>query len=198
MQGWDEGLPKLAEDIERLTHLAYPGTTAQPMIDLLAKDQFTDALPDENIHLRVRYNRLAPLKDALHLALELESCDVASRSPRNVRGAQLEEDTLEVWQVMTKATNQTVQVVLEILRDLQMDCWAGSRRRSRNALECWECYEKGHTRRRCSKLQQQSRSQSSALPSGKWPVASLSEQRPATNEHNALFLLSLPCLLSLP
>ena len=27
MQGQDKELPELAEDIERLTHLAYPGTT---------------------------------------------------------------------------------------------------------------------------------------------------------------------------
>ena len=40
-----ECLSELAEDIERLTRLAYP--TAPPtMLELLAKDQFIDALQD--------------------------------------------------------------------------------------------------------------------------------------------------------
>jgi len=38
----EESLPELAEDIERLTRLAYPNATA-PMIEMLAKDQFVDA-----------------------------------------------------------------------------------------------------------------------------------------------------------
>ena len=164
-RGRNEGLPELAEDIERLMRLAYPGTTAQPMIDLLAKNHFTDALPDEDMCLRVQHNRPASLRDALHLALELESCDVASRSRRSVRGAQL-EDALEVQQMATKATDPTLQQVLEILRELQMDRRAGSRRQSRNALECWECHKKGHTRRWCPKLQQQSRTQNSATAPG--------------------------------
>ena len=163
-QGQDEGLPELAEDIERQTRLAYPGSTAQPMIDLFAKDHFTDALPDEDMRLQVRRNRPASLRDVLHLALELELCDVASRSRRSVRGAHL--DALEVRQMATKATDPALQQVLEILRELQINRWAGSHRRSRNALECWECHKKGLTRRRCPKLQQQSCTQNSATPMG--------------------------------
>ena len=79
-QGWDEGLPEPAEDIERQMHLTYPSTTAQPMIDLLTKDHFTDALPNGDMRLCVWRNRPVSSKNVLHLALELESCDVASRS----------------------------------------------------------------------------------------------------------------------
>ena len=41
----DESVPELAEDVERLTRLAYP-EAAEMMIVVLAKDQFIDALPD--------------------------------------------------------------------------------------------------------------------------------------------------------
>ena len=115
-QGWDEGLPEQAEDIERQMHLAYPSTTAQPMIDLLTKDHFTDALPNGDTRLYVWRNRPASSKNVLHLALELESCDVAPRSHQNVKGAQLEEDTVEVWKKVTKATDPAMQQVLEIQR----------------------------------------------------------------------------------
>ncbi len=44
----EEGLPQLAEEIERLTRLAYP--EAQPaMLELPARDQFIDALPEEEM-----------------------------------------------------------------------------------------------------------------------------------------------------
>ena len=44
----DETLPELAEDIERLTRLAYP-EAAEAMVIVLAKDQFIDALPDDDM-----------------------------------------------------------------------------------------------------------------------------------------------------
>ena len=44
----DETLPELAEDIERLTRLAYP-EAAEVMVIVLAKDQFIDALPDDDM-----------------------------------------------------------------------------------------------------------------------------------------------------
>ena len=58
--------------------LAYPGAT-EAMVELLAKDQFVDVLPDEDMRLRIRQNKPATLRDALKLALELESYQLASR-----------------------------------------------------------------------------------------------------------------------
>ena len=48
----DEDLPEMAKDIERLSRLTYPDTT-QSMLDILAKDQFIDALHDEDTRLRI-------------------------------------------------------------------------------------------------------------------------------------------------
>lgn len=86
----EEDLPELAEDIERLAHLAYPGTS-QSMLDLLAKDQFVDSLPDEDMRLRIRQSRPSSLHEALQVAVELDSFQQASRQwSRAVRGAKLE------------------------------------------------------------------------------------------------------------
>ena len=52
----DENLPELAEDIERLTRLAYPDASTK-MIEVLSKDQFIDALTDEDLRLRLRQNK---------------------------------------------------------------------------------------------------------------------------------------------
>jgi len=86
----EETLAELAEDVERLTHLAYPDATEAMVV--LAKDQFVDALPDEDMQLCIRQNKPAMLRDALRLALELESYQLAGRQrPKLVRGTQLQE-----------------------------------------------------------------------------------------------------------
>ena len=48
----DECLPELAENIERLTRLAYSNAAVE-MIKVLAKDQFVDALHNEEMRLKV-------------------------------------------------------------------------------------------------------------------------------------------------
>ena len=83
----DESLPELAEDVERLTRLAYP-EAAETMIVVLAKDQFIDALPDEDMRLRIRQSRPPTLRQALETALELESYSMASKRARPVRYCQ--------------------------------------------------------------------------------------------------------------
>ena len=44
----DESLAELAEYVEHLMHLAHP-EAAEAMVEVLAKDQFVDALPDEDM-----------------------------------------------------------------------------------------------------------------------------------------------------
>ena len=48
----DECLPELAENIEHLTRLAYSNAVVE-MIKVLAKDQFVDALHNEEMRLKV-------------------------------------------------------------------------------------------------------------------------------------------------
>ncbi len=75
---WEEGIPELAEDVERLTRLAYPDAPTS-MIDSIAKDQFIDAFSDEDMRLRIRQSRPTTIREALAVALELESYQLASR-----------------------------------------------------------------------------------------------------------------------
>ena len=68
----------VAEDIERLARLAYPEASSS-MLELLTKDQFVDAVPDEDMRLRIRQSRPKSVREALKVALELESYQLASR-----------------------------------------------------------------------------------------------------------------------
>jgi hypothetical protein len=91
----EESLPELAEDIERLAKLAYPEATSA-VLDTLAKDQFIDALVDDELRLRVAQGRPATLRAALGVSLEIESFTLAAkrrtRYVRTVQGSSLEED----------------------------------------------------------------------------------------------------------
>ena len=75
--------------MERLACLAYP-EAAETMV-VLAKDKFVDILPEKDMRLHIRQNKPTTLRDALRLAVELESYELASRQrPKLVRGAHLE------------------------------------------------------------------------------------------------------------
>ena len=86
----EEGLTELAEEVEKLIQLAYPG--ADPtMTEVLGIDHFIDALHEEEMRLKVRQSRPKTLRQAVQTALELESFHLASRQrPRPVRGAKID------------------------------------------------------------------------------------------------------------
>ena len=81
----DEDLPELAEDIERLARLAYPQTT-QSMLDLLAKDQFVDSLPDEDMRLRIQQSRPSSLREALRVPTSQSTAIQSCVESQNGRG----------------------------------------------------------------------------------------------------------------
>jgi hypothetical protein len=74
----DESLAALAEELERLGRLAYP-EASQELQDVLTRDQFIDALSDEDMRLRIKQERPKSLQKASELALELESFQIASK-----------------------------------------------------------------------------------------------------------------------
>jgi len=156
----DETLAELAEDVERLVHLAYPEAT-EAMVEVLAKDQFVDALPEEDMRLRIRQNKPVMLRDALRLALELESYQLASRQrPKLVRETHL-EGSLHQQQTTTPGATLPTDVLQQLVQAIQQ-C-GKEPRRGRNSrksqrpapsgLICWECKEKGHKKRECPRLQ---------------------------------------------
>ncbi|CAB4016330.1 Hypothetical predicted protein [Paramuricea clavata] len=127
----DEGLPALAEDIERLARLAY--ADAPPTItDTLARDQFVDSLPDDDMRLRLRPERPQTLQRALELALELESFHLANLQQRMrvSRETKVQSEftprgtttsTLDIAKRMEAASNQIAQSMKKLealMRDL--------------------------------------------------------------------------------
>ena len=73
----------MAEDIERLVRQAYPDAT-ESMVEVLAKDQFVDSLPEE-MQLRIRWHQPATLRAALETVLELESYQAEVRFIKEIQ-----------------------------------------------------------------------------------------------------------------
>ena len=76
-RGKEESMPELAESVETLTRAAYLDASSD-LQDTIAKDNFIDALLDEDIRLKVRQARPQSLQAALENALELESFQLDS------------------------------------------------------------------------------------------------------------------------
>ena len=163
----EESLPELSEDIERLVRLAYPDA-AESMVGVLAKDQFVDALPEEDMRLRIRQSRPATLRAALETALELESYQLASKQrARVVREVQLEKQPIQQQERTPSKQNVNADLLQQLVEALtQRLCQepAGStpqrfRREKaqggRSNLICWNCEQKGHRRKDCPLLRKE-------------------------------------------
>ena len=152
----EESLTELAEDVEKLLRLAYPGADAM-MLELLGVDHFIDALHDEEMRLKVRQSRPKTLREAVKAALELESFQLASRQRlRPVRGAKVEIPVDSEANTMAEFQKQLLEMVQQALvpGTASRRRWQGrwpqsSGQQRRKTLTCWSCDQPGHRRRDC-------------------------------------------------
>jgi hypothetical protein len=73
-----ESRPELGQDIRRLSNLAYPTATID-LKEILAKEQFVDAMRDPDMRLRIKQARPVDLNDAVRHAVELQAFQNADR-----------------------------------------------------------------------------------------------------------------------
>ena len=80
-----ETLPELGQDIRRLTNLAYPTATVN-LKEILAKEQFIDAIKDSDMRLRIKQARPTDLNDAVRHAVELQAFQSADKKMQESQG----------------------------------------------------------------------------------------------------------------
>jgi len=91
-----EFLQELAQDIERLTTLAYPAVD-RTLLDTLGRDAFIDALDNPALEFKIREKKPGSLNAALTLSMKLEvlhkthEMQKKSAKPKYVRAAQSNE-----------------------------------------------------------------------------------------------------------
>lgn len=167
-----ESLPHLAQEIERLTSLAYPSATVE-LRDSLACDHFMDALGDAELHITVRQGRPSSLPQALASAVEIESvrqaAGLTTLSPapqaliRQSHGPQRHVASHAYTNQADPSTSGVLQEILRTLNELQRSLResgrSGNTRRPpatagrQPAGTCWECGTVGHFRRQCPRTQ---------------------------------------------
>ena len=152
----EESLPELAEDIERLAKLAYPEATSA-VLETLAKDQFIDALVDDELRLRVAQGRPATLRAALGVSLEIESFTLAAkrktRYVRTIQGSAPEEDrSAAAGRTVTNADNMVSEnkeflaelrlmtaELRKIVSDVNQRNKVPEKSQAREKRKCWTC-----------------------------------------------------------
>ena len=126
------------------------------MIEVLARDQFLDAIPDEDLQVKVRQSPPPTLRQALAVSLELESLCLASKQRlHTVREAALEEEGSEDEQPDHKIIHHLTELVRRAMREPRQLKMQGEQHtsRSQRAVTCWHCGKKGHVRRECPTIE---------------------------------------------
>ena len=141
----DETLPELAEDFERLARLAYPEAPVE-VLETLTKDQFTDALNDDETRLRVAQARPTSLRAALGIALEIESFSLAARRRvRPVRTSSTKANTESFVDPLEETLKRNSEFLAELkkttseLREVVRSVNRRGRSQDRLRRKCWTC-----------------------------------------------------------
>lgn len=90
-----ETLSELAQDIQRLTILAYP-TAPNDVRETLSKELFIDSLFSSDMRLRIKQARPLNLNDAVRHAVELEAFNRAERKQREGQGYLMSTNQPEI------------------------------------------------------------------------------------------------------
>ena len=148
----EESMPELAEYVETLTRATYPDASAE-LQDIMARDNFIDALPDDDVRLKIHQSRPPSLQAALESAIELESFRLASRhrgrlwrnGSWNVRKVEETKDVPE-----NSGIKRLEQMMDKLLSELRKNSPYGASRKPAEPPKCWNCGKPGHLRRQCT------------------------------------------------
>ncbi|KAK3090718.1 hypothetical protein FSP39_014054 [Pinctada imbricata] len=154
-----ETIPELGQAIRRLTNLAYASAPSE-VRETLAREQFLDALPDSDMRIRIKQARPKDLNDAIRHAVELEAFlraedKTASKGyQRQVTSEANESDDMKRLIEKLQSSVETMGKEIHQLKTATSQAKGnqGQRRRKKlEDLECYNCHEKGHVKKKCPK-----------------------------------------------
>ena len=143
-----ESLQCYAEDILRLTRLAYPVADASTT-DSMARDRFVEGLGDQRLRHWIFQSKPASMEDAVAYSVEADAFLQSDREGDQARPAAV------------RATNTTMAEQIKALTE-QVASWQadgeggrssqyrrGGRRDDGGPRKCYRCNQPGHYRREC-------------------------------------------------
>lgn len=144
----DEPLPELAQDIKRLTRMAYPSAVIN-LRDTLSKDCFIEALNDPELELFVCQKEPERLDDAVRIALKYEAFAQSRRkrlmSTKTGIRMQTEDSSYD------RISRNEFQEMKAELRELKTStqAHAGQERRNLYNRGCFNCGDLSHKKINC-------------------------------------------------
>ncbi|UYV83760.1 K02A2.6-like, partial [Cordylochernes scorpioides] len=148
----DETLQELAADVERLARLAFPDCPRHVQ-DLLAHQNFVDAIEDPECQQSVRMSEAKTLQEALIHALKFEAARDATRGYQKVVRVVKTDESQKDGDIK-EAISQLQRTVEEMKKSMSFSESAPGTYRQRtyrpNAKTiCWNCGKPGHIRANC-------------------------------------------------
>ncbi|MCG8034213.1 MAG: hypothetical protein JAZ03_18850, partial [Candidatus Thiodiazotropha taylori] len=148
MRKKDEPLTELAQDITRLTRMAYP-SAVQDLRDTLAKDCFVEALNDAELEMFVCQKEPETLEEAVRVALKYEAfshsrCKRLMTSKSSVR---MQHESSDVESVSGGDIREIKAALSEIKQANKSQI--NPDQNVRDTRRCFICNENTHLRRNC-------------------------------------------------
>ncbi|UYV73793.1 K02A2.6-like [Cordylochernes scorpioides] len=173
----DETLQELAADVERLARLAFPDCPRHVQ-DLLAHQNFVDAIEDPECQQSVRMSEAKTLQEALIHSLKFEAARDATRGYQKVVRVMKTDESQKDGDIK-EAISQLQRTVEEMKKSMSFSESAPGTYRQRtyrpnDKTICWNCGKPGHIRANC-RVQQAPSERGNTIPkySGKRKLASL-------------------------
>ena len=144
-----QSLPEMAQEIKRITRLAYP-TAPLDIRDQLAKDCFVRAVNDSRIQLSIFQREPKTIDDCVRFGIEFEAFTVDQKRSQNFKpGIRMQYET------ETETDSQLMGHISKISQ--QLDNISNGNKlntfSSRSDKSCFYCGIKGHFKRNCKKLE---------------------------------------------
>ena len=144
----DEPLTELAQNINRLTRMAYP-SAVQGLRDTLAKDCFIESLNDVELELFVCQKEPDTLDDAVRVALKFEAFSQSRRkrltAPKS--GVHMQRESYDECDVTSNDIREIKAALTEIQQKSAQQ--ANNGQVNRDGRRCYNCNENTHFQRSC-------------------------------------------------
>ena len=144
-----ESLSALAQEIWRLTRLAYPDF-AIGEADEIAKEKFVDSLPDATLRLKIHHDRPKTMEETVEIAIHHEAWanteEAKKHSHGRARGSMADEGVMKMLQELRMEMKADIQALKGNTAE-EKTSW-----RNRKDIVCYKCNKQGHIARFCPSL----------------------------------------------